>query len=122
MGNMYEVEASQQQSFSQLAQRLTSRQLDVLALMCEGMPNKIIGRKLNIANGTVKIHVANILRALNVSSRLQAVIVARDMSVHPAFDRRDGESLQAAKPTRPAGLRLVKADDCVFDCMLQAAG
>jgi DNA-binding CsgD family transcriptional regulator len=59
-----------------LRERLTPRQLDVLELLCEGLPNKLIGRRLNISSATVKIHVASILHALNVSSRLQAVIVA----------------------------------------------
>lgn len=57
--------------------RLTRRQCDVLALLCEGMTNKGISRQLGIGNATVKIHVSCILRALNVASRLQAAIVAR---------------------------------------------
>jgi len=64
-------------------EQLTPRQLEVLALLCEGLPNKLIGRRLNIANATVKIHVARILRALNVSSRLQAVIAARRLGLEP---------------------------------------
>lgn len=129
MGNIYEIEAAQQlhPPFAQLGHRLTSRQLDVLTLMCEGLPNKVIGRKLNIANGTVKIHVANILRALNVSSRVQAVIVARDLIAHPAFNRGEGAAAPATKAAHPGGLRLVKGDDasaraCVFDRVLAAAG
>jgi DNA-binding NarL/FixJ family response regulator len=57
--------------------RLSARQLEVLTLLCEGMPNKIICRQLNIANGTVKAHVGIILRELGVSTRLQAVIAAQ---------------------------------------------
>jgi len=53
---------------------LTARQADVLALMIEGKPNKLICRELNLAEGTVKIHVTAILKALNVSNRTQAVI------------------------------------------------
>ena len=64
-------------------EQLTPRQLEVLALLCEGLPNKLIGRRLNIGNATVKIHVARILRALNVSSRLQAVIAARRLGLEP---------------------------------------
>ena len=40
----------------------------MLALLCEGMPNKLIGRRLDISEGTVKIHVGKILGEL-VSSR-----------------------------------------------------
>jgi DNA-binding NarL/FixJ family response regulator len=57
--------------------RLTQRQLEVLALLCEGLPNKLICRRLNIATGTVKVHISCILRELGVSSRLQAVVAAR---------------------------------------------
>jgi DNA-binding NarL/FixJ family response regulator len=64
-----------------LRAHLTRRQLEVLALLCEGMTNKDISRKLAIGNATVKIHVSSILRALNVSSRLQATIAARRMGL-----------------------------------------
>jgi hypothetical protein len=49
----------------------------VLALLCEGLPNKLICRKLNISAGTVKAHISSILRELGVASRLQAVVAAR---------------------------------------------
>lgn len=55
---------------------LTDRQAQVLALILEGKPNKVICRELRLAEGTVKIHVAAILRALNVGTRTQAVIEA----------------------------------------------
>lgn len=55
---------------------LTERQAQVLALILQGKPNKVICRELGLAEGTVKIHVAAVLRALNVSSRTQAVIEA----------------------------------------------
>jgi len=65
------------------APHLTARQLDVLALLCEGLPNKLICRRLNIAAGTCKAHISNILRELSVGSRLQAVIVARGLRLVP---------------------------------------
>lgn len=55
---------------------LTPRQLEVLSLLCEGLPNKLICRQLNIAAGTVKVHIGVILRELGVTSRLQAVVAA----------------------------------------------
>ena len=55
----------------------TQRQLDVLFLLCEGLPNKRIGSRLDISPGTVKVHVGQILRKLGVTSRLQAVVAAR---------------------------------------------
>jgi DNA-binding NarL/FixJ family response regulator len=56
---------------------LTRRERDVLALMCEGLSNKAISRRLGIAPTTVKVHVSKILRTLNVSNRLNAVLRAR---------------------------------------------
>lgn len=53
---------------------LTPRQTEVLALLLKGLPNKLIARELNISVETVKDHVAAVLRALNVSSRTQAVL------------------------------------------------
>lgn len=55
---------------------LTLRQLEVLALLCEGLPNKLICRRLEISAGTAKAHISSILRELGVSSRLQAVLEA----------------------------------------------
>lgn len=55
---------------------LTERQLEVLALIVQGKPNKLICRELGLAEGTVKIHVSAILKALKVTSRTQAVIAA----------------------------------------------
>lgn len=58
---------------------LTPRQTDVLALLLQGKPNKLIARDLNVSVETVKDHVAAVLRALNVSSRTQAVLAVGQM-------------------------------------------
>lgn len=55
---------------------LTERQLDVLRLLLRGLPNKLICRQLELAEGTVKVHVSAVLRALGVRNRTQAVIAA----------------------------------------------
>jgi DNA-binding NarL/FixJ family response regulator len=60
---------------------LTPRQLEVLALLCEGLPNKLICRRLNIATGTVKVHISGILRELAAASRLEAVVKARRLGL-----------------------------------------
>ncbi|HJU22053.1 MAG TPA: response regulator transcription factor [Casimicrobiaceae bacterium] len=52
---------------------LTHRQADVLRLLVQGKPNKTICRDLRLSEGTVKVHVSAILRALNVRSRAQAI-------------------------------------------------
>ena len=52
---------------------LTQRQEEVLHLLAQGYPNKLIARILDIGEGTVKIHVAAILRTLGVRNRTEAV-------------------------------------------------
>lgn len=59
---------------------LTPRQSDVLALLLQGLPNKLIARELNLSVETVKDHVAAVLRALGVSSRTQAVLAVSQMT------------------------------------------
>ena len=60
------------------AWQLTDRQWEVLSLMVGGLPNKLIARRLDIAESTVKIHVSAVLRELRVTSRTQALLaVAR---------------------------------------------
>ncbi len=59
---------------------LTPRQTEVLALLLQGLPNKLIARQLNVSVETVKDHVAAVLRALNVSTRTQAVLAVSQMT------------------------------------------
>ncbi len=56
---------------------LTARQLDVLRLLGQGLSNKLIARELGITEGTVKVHLLAVFRALNVRNRTAAVIAAR---------------------------------------------
>jgi DNA-binding NarL/FixJ family response regulator len=58
---------------------LTGRQAAVLALLLQGMPNKLIARELGVTVETVKDHVAAVLRALGVNSRTQAVLAVSQM-------------------------------------------
>ena len=52
---------------------LTARELDVLALLAEGLPNKTIAGRLEISDQTVKFHIASILSKLGASNRTEAV-------------------------------------------------
>jgi DNA-binding NarL/FixJ family response regulator len=63
-----------------LRQLLTDRQIDVLWLLSQGKPNKVIARDLGISEGTVKIHLAAIFRALNVRNRVEAVVASRRLA------------------------------------------
>jgi DNA-binding NarL/FixJ family response regulator len=56
---------------------LTQRQLEVLSLLARGMPNKLIARELGLSEGTVKVHLLAIFRALDVSNRTEAVVAAQ---------------------------------------------
>lgn len=67
-------------SIDQLRKLLTERQVDVLRLLSQGKPNKLIARDLGISEGTVKIHLAAIFRALNVRNRTEAVVAARGLT------------------------------------------
>ena len=60
---------------------LSERQGQVLALLVQGKPNKMIGRELNLAEGTVKIHVAAILKTLKVANRTQAVFAVSTLGL-----------------------------------------
>jgi DNA-binding NarL/FixJ family response regulator len=55
---------------------LTRRQRDVLALISEGKSNKLIADALNMSESTVKAHVKQIIRRLNVANRTQAALLA----------------------------------------------
>lgn len=57
--------------------RLTQRQLEVLDLIAQGHPNKIIADYLDISEQTVKIHINQIFKELRVFNRTQALIKAQ---------------------------------------------
>ncbi|MBO9516243.1 MAG: response regulator transcription factor [Variovorax sp.] len=68
------------QTLEHLRNVLTERQVEVLQLLSQGKPNKLIGRALGISEGTVKIHLAAIFRALNVRNRTEAVVAAQSLT------------------------------------------
>lgn len=55
---------------------LTEQELRILERIAGGMSNKVIGKELDIAEGTVKVHVKHILRKLNLKSRVEAAVWA----------------------------------------------
>jgi DNA-binding NarL/FixJ family response regulator len=58
------------------AQQLTDRERDVLELLASGLSNKQIGRRLGIAEKTVKAHLSNVFRTIGVQDRTQAALWA----------------------------------------------
>jgi two-component system, NarL family, nitrate/nitrite response regulator NarL len=59
-----------------LVEELTPRELEVLRLMAEGLPNKTIASRLGVSEHTIKFHVNAILGKLGVASRTEAVVHA----------------------------------------------
>lgn len=74
---------SQGSSTSQaiLIERLTQREIEVLALIALGKTNKEISTELIVSPGTIKAHTSNIYRKLDVSNRTEAVSRARDLGI-----------------------------------------
>ena len=62
---------SVQQPHAHLLNEMTQREQETLRLIAKGLNNKLIARELGISDGTVKVYVKNLLRKLNVHSRLE---------------------------------------------------
>ncbi len=62
--------------------KLTNREKDVLQLLMNGASNKEIGRNLNVVEGTIKKHLRDIFRKLDVSNRTRVVIKAAELGWH----------------------------------------
>ena len=60
---------------------LTQRQTQVLRLILEGKPMKLIARELGLSHNTAKTHVSAVLRALAVTTRTQAIVAANRMGL-----------------------------------------
>jgi two-component system nitrate/nitrite response regulator NarL len=60
----------------QTAEALTPREHDVLQLLAQGLPNKVIAQRLAISDHTAKFHVNAILAKLGAESRTEAVVLA----------------------------------------------
>lgn len=85
---------------------LTPRQAEVLHLLLQGKPAKLIGRQLDLSISTVKAHTSAVLRALNVTTRTQAVVAAGRLGLrfdeaNPAQDgERSGNTASIASNNR----------------------
>ena len=58
--------------------QLSAREEEVLALLAEGLPNKLIARRLEISERTVKGHLTRIFERIGVTDRTQAALWARE--------------------------------------------
>ncbi len=64
-------------SSGQLIEPLSEREREVLVMLAQGIPNKLIADRLHLAEGTVKNHVSNILGKLQAQNRTEAADIAR---------------------------------------------
>jgi DNA-binding NarL/FixJ family response regulator len=71
-GGEYDEAAALARGFASL----TPQQMNILRLICQGRPNKIISYELSIAEATVKTHIAAIMTKINVRNRTQAALLA----------------------------------------------
>ena len=61
---------------------LTAREQQIQSLITTGMTNKMIAGELGICEGTVKIHVKNLMRKLHARSRLEVALIALGMGMN----------------------------------------
>ena len=76
----------------QMLNELTDRQKEVLFLLSQGYPNKVIARKLGISPSTVKVHVHALFRAFGVHTRMGAAAVLSAVSGRNPFKFAEKES------------------------------
>ena len=69
--------------FPGLGQDLSKRELEVLALLVEGLSNREIAEELAISPATVKHHVSACLSKLKVANRARAAVLAVDLQLVP---------------------------------------
>jgi LuxR family transcriptional regulator, maltose regulon positive regulatory protein len=77
----FEQEAAKPTTDEHLAEPLSERELEVLALIAAGESNREIAVKLFVSTSTVKTHVNNLFRKLEARSRTQALARARELDL-----------------------------------------
>lgn len=80
---------------------VTTRELEVIASLAKGKSNKMIGRELNMREGTVKVHIRSLLKKLNATNRTQLAL--RAYRAHETAQASNGGGL--TKPAGPAAVQ-----------------
>lgn len=64
---------------------LTAREMQIMRLIAEGLSNKMIARRLDVTEGTVKVHVKNLLKKMRLRSRVEVAVwaVQEGVTRHP---------------------------------------
>jgi two-component system, NarL family, nitrate/nitrite response regulator NarL len=81
---------------------ITNRERQIMRLVCQGLSNKEIGRRLNITDGTIKVHLHHIFTKLEVGNR--TALAARAML------QKENTNLSPGRPGRTDGRRLIFPD------------
>jgi len=71
-----QVASQQSQPATRITDKLTGREVEVLRLLAQGLPNAAIATRLYLSEGTVRNHVSALLAKLEVSDRTQAAVIA----------------------------------------------
>jgi two-component system, NarL family, nitrate/nitrite response regulator NarL len=88
-GHAAEITMSGRCDLNEVSHRLSTREIGVLERLMHGDSNKLIARRLQIAETTVKVHIKTILRKIRAANRTQAAIWAmRHLSSNPAQEIR----------------------------------
>ncbi|MBW2366593.1 MAG: hypothetical protein JRH15_01770 [Deltaproteobacteria bacterium] len=76
-----DADPKRQKSHPEIPEQLSRRELEVLRLIDRGLSNKEIAQELYISIGTVKVHLHNIYGKLDVSGRMKAVSISRELGL-----------------------------------------
>ena len=79
---------------------LSRREVQVLRLVAEGLPNKVIARQLFVTEQTVKFHMNNVLRKLSLTNRTEAARWAIEQGLGGMGSSANGDGILAANTDR----------------------
>ena len=78
---------------------LTSREKEIVFALAEGLSNKDVGRRLNLSEGTVKVHLHNIYNKLGVKNRTALTVLAfTDFARVRTFPHTANSDFEMAEP------------------------
>ncbi len=95
--------SQEQRERGQLRESLTSRELEVLALMVEGSDNRALANQLGVSYATARTHVRNVLQKIGARSKLEAVVKASELGLLEVDSPDDGEPGPAAGTSGTGG-------------------
>jgi DNA-binding NarL/FixJ family response regulator len=81
MGKALERLFQREKGAKTASEALTSREIEVVRLIAAGLRNKEVSDRLNLSEGTVKVHLHNIYEKLGISGRMSLLLWARDHSL-----------------------------------------